>query len=376
MNIKAFICGTLLVLSSAISFSAMASIGYATEEFSFRSAGAKLNGIISRPKNGEVTSIAIIVHSYGRTNVVEGDWFRQVRSQFTAKGISVLVWDKPGCGKSEGEFDINQPIESSADEVLAAISALKEKKEPGSDRIGLWGGSRAGWISPVAISRDPSIKFWISISGTDAYENWGYLLRSNLELAGYSSAEIDMVYNGWIDKNRVFSSGGSYKQYLSVSRNFWKNELVQKLTGQQYVEHKPNSSGYEADRKLYLDNQKTFMSSGDTFDSENGLQIVVPDFDQILKSVSIPVLAIFGENDRNVDWRKTKKLYESTIGSNDATNLSVKVFENADHAIRMSKTGGYLETQSEDYWKTPRASGYYEVMVEWLCSNGFCSDTQ
>lgn len=250
---------------------------------------------------------------------------------------------------------------------------LKEKKEPGSDRIGLWGGSRAGWISPVAISRDPSIKFWVSISGTDAFENWGYLLRSNLELAGYASSEIEMVYNGWLEGNLVFNSGGTYEQYLSVSRKFSKNEFVQELTGQQYIEHKPGSSEYEADRKLYLKNQKKYMSEEHAFDSENGLEIVVPDFDQILKSISIPVLAIFGDNDRNVDWRKTKKLYESTIGSNDAANLSVKVFKNADHALRMSKTGGYLETQSEDYRKAPRANGYYEVMVEWLCSNDFCS---
>jgi len=324
MSIRAFIIGTLLVLSSISSISAMASVEYTTEKLSFRSGGSSLNGIISRPKSGEATSIVIIVHSYGRTNVVEGDWFRQVRSQFTSKGISVLLWDKPGCGKSEGEFDINQPIDSSAEEILSAISMLKVKKEPGSDRIGLWGASRAGWISPAAISRDPSIKFWISISGTDAYENWGYLLRSNLELADYSSSEIDIVYNGWIDKNRVFSSGGSYEQYLSVSGNFWKDEMVQKLTGQQYVEHKPGSSGYEADRKLYLNNQKTFMSNGDTFDSENGLQIVVPNFDQVLRSVSIPVLAIFGDNDRNVDWRKTRKLYESTIGANENAKLSVK----------------------------------------------------
>ncbi len=375
MSFKAFICGTILILSSFISIGAKASVEYTTEEFSFKSAGASLNGIISRPENGEATAVAIIVHGYGPTNVVEGDWFRQIRSKFTAKGISVLVWDKPGRGKSEGEFDINQPIESSAEEVLSAVSALKQKKEPGSDRIGLLGFSRAGWIAPLAISQEPGIKFWISVSGTDAFENWGYLLRSNLELEDYSSSEIDTVYDEWINGNLIFNSGGSYEKYLSASRTYRKNEMVQKLSGQQYVEHKPGSGEYEAARKLYLKNQKKYMSEGHAFDSESGLPIVVSNFNQVLKSVSIPVLAIFGDNDRNVDWRKTRKLYESTIGSNENSNLSAKIFENADHNIRMTKTGGYLEVQNKDYWKTPYARGYYEAMVEWLCSNGFCSDT-
>lgn len=376
MSIKTFTSGSILVLISLLSFGATASPDYSTEEFSFISSGASLNGIISRPENNDATSIVVMVHGYGPTNVVKGDWYRQIRSEFTSKGISVLTWDKPGCGKSEGEFDINQPIESSADEVVSAIAALKKSGEPGSDRIGLMGFSRAGWIAPVAISREPNVSFWISVSGTDAYENWGYLLRSNLELEGYSSSEIDTVYKEWIDGNLLFNSGGPYEQYLSATRAFRKNEMVQKLSGQQFEDHKPGTDAYEAAHKMYLKNQKKYMSEGHLFDDENGLPIVVSDFDQVLKSVSGPVLAIFGDNDRNVDWRKTKELYESTIGVTEPSKLSVKVFKGADHNLRMSKTGGYLEPRSKDYWSIPYAEGYYEVMVEWLCSNGFCSNTR
>ena len=379
MGYKAFICGILFVLSSFISIQTTASSDYAseytTEEFSFSASGASLNGIISRPKNIEATSTLIIVHGSGRTNVVEGDWFQKIRAEFTAKGISVFVWDKPGCGKSEGEFDINQPVESSADEVLAAISALKKTKEPGSDRVGLMGFSRAGWIAPLAVSREPGIKFWISVSGTNAFENWGYLLRSSLEIAGYAPAEINKLYQGWIDGNLAFNSGASYEEYLRVSHQFWKDELVQRLSGQQYVEHEPGSPEYEAARKSYLTNQKKFMAEGHDFDEQSGLEIHVANLDQVLKAVSSPVLAIFGQNDRQVDWRKTRKLYEHTMGAREPSKLTVKIFEGADHNLRLSKTGDFLETQSQDYWKSPYAEGYYEVMVNWVCANGFCSDT-
>lgn len=138
-----------LVMTSLISTGAFASSMFTTEKFWFKSSGKYLSGIISRPKNIKVNAIVIIVHGYGRTNVVEDDWYHEFRSKFTSKGISVLVWDKPGCGKSEGEFDINQPVASSADEVVSAMCALRKEKEAGSDQIGLWGGSRAGWIAPL-----------------------------------------------------------------------------------------------------------------------------------------------------------------------------------------------------------------------------------
>ena len=378
ISVRDFKVRLALALIFLISIGALASSIFTTEEltteeFTFKSSGVNLNGIISRPKTMEVNSIVIIVHGYGRTNVVNNNGYHELRSKFTSKGISVLVWDKPGCGKSEGEFDINQPVDSSAEEVVSAIHALRKRKEAGSERIGLWGVSRAGWIAPLVIKQEPSVKFWISVSGTDAFENWGYLLRSNLELGGHSHSEIDVLHKEWIDGNSIFRSGGSFEDYTSATNTFWRNEIVQKLTGQEYLEHVPGSEEYVQARQLYLKNQKDYIAQGHLFDEESGVQVYVRDFDQVLKTVSCPVLAIFGGNDRHVDWRKTKKLYESTLGIGEDARLSIRVFPNADHNIRMSKTGGYFESQESDYWKTPYADGYYEAMIEWLCSNSFCA---
>ena len=126
-----------LMSIGALASSALTAEEPANEEFTFKSSGLYLNGIISRPQTTEANSIVIIVHGYGPTNVVDGNWYRKLRSEFTSKGISVLVWDKPGCGKSEGEFDINQPVDSSADEVVSAIHALRKKKEVGDIGFGV-----------------------------------------------------------------------------------------------------------------------------------------------------------------------------------------------------------------------------------------------
>ncbi|MBO6505333.1 MAG: alpha/beta hydrolase [Kordiimonadaceae bacterium] len=376
MAIKALISGTLLFLSSVITTAAFAAADYKTDGFSFVSDGNVLDGIISRPVAGDAASILILVHSYGPTNVVAGDRHKDIRSRFAAKGISVVVWDKPGCGNSEGAFDINQPIESSAIEIVEAVAALKASGEPGSEQIGLIGFSRGGWIAPVAISKRPDISFWISVSGTDTFENWGYLLRSNMALEGYSPSDVNIVYNEWINGNLIFNEGGSYQQYVSATKNFRRNAFVQKITGQTYVEHTPGTPEYATAREEYVAAQLDHRSKGISYDDETGLPIVVRDFDKVLSAISGPVLAIFGDNDKHVNWRTTKALYERTLGARTPSNLTVKVFEGADHSLRMGKTGGFFEPHSREYWDIPYADGYYETMIEFVCANSFCAPSR
>jgi pimeloyl-ACP methyl ester carboxylesterase len=367
IQMKALLLTLILFSLSAHSMNAS---HFVSEEFSLYSQkNEKLSGIISRPLNKKAQSIVIITHSYGPTNVVAGDQFKKFRSEFTARGISVVVWDKPGCGESEGEFDINQPVQSSAEEIIAAIKVLRETNEPGAEQIGLYGGSRAGWIAPLAIDQEGSnIKFWISVSGTDPYENWDYLIRSSLEIAGYSSAEVQTVTKSLSNGNLLFASGATYEEYLEASEAYKQDKIVQKITGNEYIKHETDSVEYKEDKKRYYENQQKWISNGRIFDKEAGLTVVIEDFESMLKSFSIPVFAIFGDKDKNVDWRKTKALYERAFGA----NLTVKVFENADHALRLSKTGGFLESQQKEYRNYPQVEGYYDVMLEWVCSKEFC----
>ena len=151
-----------------------------TGEFAFEVDGQRLVGLLDRPASREAGATIVLVHGYGKTNVEAEGWNLDLRSHFGRLGINVLVWDKPGCGRSEGEFDIDQPVASSAAEVVAAVRVLKEREIPGSEMVGLWGISRAGWIAPLAMRDEPAIDFWISVSGTDDKENARYLLEQLL----------------------------------------------------------------------------------------------------------------------------------------------------------------------------------------------------
>ncbi|MFK7843956.1 MAG: alpha/beta hydrolase family protein [Rhodothermales bacterium] len=330
-----------------------------TESFVFDVGGNKLSGLLDRPLDQEPQSTIVIVHGYGETKVVEQDWYRELRSQFAGIGMNVLIWDKPGCGDSEGEFDINQPVQSSAEEVVAAVQALKKRDIKGTDKIGLWGISRAGWIAPLAMAQDTSIAFWISVSGTDDKENARYLLASNWLAEGRSVEETEVLVSEWQARFNTAWRNGTYQEYLDAAPNLSSDEFM-KFMGW----------AGDASEEEFLAYQDKFNSGELIVDEQEELMIYVPDFRKLLGSINKPVLALFGEKDTNVDWRKTAALYRETLGANPAASLRISTFPDGNHTLKQSQTGGIRELFGQG-GDAPYVAGYYETMLSWLKDHNF-----
>ena len=331
------------------------------EPFEFQFENKTLRGLIEKPINKSSEAIVIIVPGYGKTDFVEGNWYASLRKKLASYGLTVVVWDKMGCGNSDGEFDINQPVENSADEAISAIQELKKSKITRDKKIGFWGISRAGWIVPLINEKFP-IDFWISVSGTDDKENFGYLLRTNLILEGKDEEEADKLYQAWMLGHKIFSTKGNYEDYVSATEPLRQDSLSRKLFGYS----KKIKSEEDEDKKEYYKDQKKYTSKGH-LNEKSGLWTYIDNFDQTLSKINSPVLALFGANDSQVDWRKTKRLYEETIGVNQKSELTVKVFENCNHVIQKCITCAWKEDLSA--LKRQPCNSYYETMEKWLKKN-------
>ena len=333
----------LIVLSAA----AYADESPRTEPFEFVSGGRRLRGALDRPAGRPASGVVVFVHGHGRTDAVEGNWYGDLRRRFADLGLASLIWDKPGCGRSEGSYDHDQTVQSSADEVLAAIEELKRRKVPGSDRVGLWGISRAGWICPLVIERLPSVAFWISVSGTDEKESFGYLLETNLRIEGRSASEARALVDEWRRGLEVFRKGGSFAANQEATANLRRDPFFSEFFGR---------NGTEA---AYLADQRRFITEGHVFDDASGLMIYVPGLRDRLRAVRCPVLALFGEKDSNVDWRSTAALYKDTI-----PRLTLKTFPGCNHNLRQCRTGGFRETMTGG--SQPVCEGYHDAIVAWV----------
>lgn len=324
-----------------------------TTDFTFESDGLELSGIFDLPAKGDVNAIVLIVHGYGKTNVREWNAYADLRQRFADIGIATAVWDKPGQGQSEGVFDINQSVFSSAQEVLDAARYLRAIGAPGADKMGIWGVSRAGWIAPIAISKDPSLSFWISVSGTTAEDNFAYLLLSNLLHMGGTEEQVAVLADEWRAGCEIFRTDGSYDAYLEATQNLRANTYIRNMRG-------------EWQTRLQFVAQQLNCSAGSCKNTDDDMcsYVFIEDFDTMLSSLDIDMLAIFGEKDLNVDWQKTRSLYTSTIGQNPDATLFIASFPDADHNLNVSETGSIREMQAMT--NPQKTEGYYDVQIKWL----------
>ncbi len=325
--------------------------------FEFQFEDKTLNGLIEKAEGQPSQALVIIIPGYGPTNFVEGQWISDLRDQFVNMGLTVVLWDKMGCGKSEGEFDIQQPVENSAQEALAAIKEIQKRKIEGYEKIGLWGISRAGWICPL-INKQFPVDFWISVSGTDDKENYGYLLRENLIIAGKEEAEAERLYQAWLAGHKLQCTEGSFEDYLAAVKPLTEDSLCQQLFNYRAVKEIT-----EAGRLAYQKEIQNYTRKG-YFDEESGLWVYIKDFDQLLGQIACPVLALFGENDSQVDWRKTKSLYESSIAASQNAQLTTRVFEQCNHSLQKCVSCAYGEDLSTLNWQA--CNNYYETITDWL----------
>ncbi len=327
-----------------------------TRDFEFISGNKKLSGIIDQPAGRDAEAIVIFVHGSGGTDIRRENRYFDLRSRFTAIGITCVTWDKPGQGKSQGVFDDNQPLEESAQEVLDAIQWLRSEKVPGFKKIGIWGTSRGGWVVPIALSQDDGVKFWISVSGVSAEDNKYYLVKSNLPIEGRSEEETEKLMKEWKRGREIFFQGGDYKSYLAVTENLRKDPAVFYFAG----DLTGTKEAFVAEQRAYLLNKEKYQ-----FD-ENLSIFRVRNFAVMLGKLDLNVLALFGEKDTNVNWRNAKTLFETTIGQNPKATLIIHTFPNCNHSMSVSATGSVREVEGTPLDAGTKCEGYYEIQIQWL----------
>jgi hypothetical protein len=87
---------------------------------------------------------------------------------FASRGFAVLSYDKRGVGASGGTYvsaATDSNLANQASDALAGVEWLRRQRDIDVNRIGLSGGSQAGWTIALAASRSPSVRFAAIQSG-------------------------------------------------------------------------------------------------------------------------------------------------------------------------------------------------------------------
>lgn len=135
-------------------------------EVRFRSGGNLLAGTLTLPPGAGPHPAVAWVHGGGPQT---RDYFPDLPALLSGAGYAVLTYDKRGVGQSGGVFpgDLadQRAIDTLARDAEAAVRFLAA--QPGIDRtrLGLAGHSQGGWISPLAASREPAVRFAVLFAG-------------------------------------------------------------------------------------------------------------------------------------------------------------------------------------------------------------------
>jgi uncharacterized protein len=160
----ALLCSLLVHSPSPAAAPVEAPVGTTSQELMIAGGGVILAATLHRPAKvkGLVPAVVIVHGSGPTTREMTTFW---TNSALRAGGIAVLVYDKRGTGRSSGTYP--QWNVATTEQMFSDLAADAEHairwlaRQPGIDskRLGLIGGSQAGWIMPLAASREPLIRF-------------------------------------------------------------------------------------------------------------------------------------------------------------------------------------------------------------------------
>lgn len=133
----------------------------------FSSQDVNLAGTIFKPKN----PIAAIVLVHGSGKETRMDKFAELLAK---NNIAVLSYDKRGVGESEGTY-VGPEVGTNnvdlanlnllAEDANAAVNYFQKYLKGEKIKIGLVGFSQAGWIIPIAASKNQKVAFMVNFSG-------------------------------------------------------------------------------------------------------------------------------------------------------------------------------------------------------------------
>jgi pimeloyl-ACP methyl ester carboxylesterase len=194
--------------------------------------------------------------------------------------------------------------------------------EPGG--IGLWGVSMAGYVMPRVLTMTEDIAFMICVScpGMAGVDQGAYLTAAQGMCAGVPEENADRLEGllADLERARTYSTYDEYRQYRAVLAALTELGSQARYGGREVIPepawqaNDPNSQGW--------------------WNPIEGIE-----------HVRIPVLAIFGERDTQVDPVQGAHAWRKALAQAGNPNFRVEVLPGADHMPGVSATGCTAETQ-------------------------------
>lgn len=278
---------------------------YDVESLWIISKGAKLSANIYIPRTQNPHPALVLLHGSGPHRkspyAFDADFFVNL-------GFEVLIFDKRGSGSSTGNYWAAS-YEDLANDAIACLETLKARGSVDSHKIGLWGYSQGAMLLP-----------WIAQKTNIP----AFLIAKSPEVFGVTEAAI------FSDTLRVMASGGTDREARIVSESFQTVETM--IRNGRNREEVTAFINQNAGRNAFMDRTGLHGNMSITQEAFSGFywQGRTQKFDSYWRNVSLPTLALFGEDDDVLNPMKNRTALESYGNGHIAT----KLFPRAGHNLK------------------------------------------
>ncbi len=199
---------------------------YTSDDVTFANGDVTLAGTVFTPKSPGPHAAIMMMPGSGDSP----RWQLESYADFYARqGLVALFFDKRGNGTSTGNWR-QAGFDALAQDGLAGLNLLQQRKDVDPKRVGFWGISQAGWIMPLAASMSPeTVSFIVVTSGATvdvkAEGKFDYIVR--LRDAGVSEEDIALADKLLEMDHQVTVSGEGYDAVRSMvvelrNKPWWK----------------------------------------------------------------------------------------------------------------------------------------------------------
>jgi pimeloyl-ACP methyl ester carboxylesterase len=320
------------------------SVSWSAEEIVFQSGSFRVVGDLKLPQGKGPHPVVVFVHGDGPNNRTSGVTYPPIMERMLRAGYATFAWDKPGTGESTGRIDRSRLMEQRSRIVLDAVAVLKERRDIDARRIGLWGISQAGYVMPVVLSESDDIAFMIAVScpGVAGVDQGAYLVAAQAVCAGLPEKDAEDVEYllSAIERARTYEEYVQYKERLAAY------PVLGSITELGFnMKIRPREEWHTHDPATYY-----FWNPM-----------------EVIERTTIPVLAVFGEKDTQMDPFQGAQAYRESLQRAGNTSFRIEIFPDADHNILVSETGCLRERSSRtrEGWRN-YAPGYLDIVEAWL----------
>lgn len=326
-------------------WSAPATVEVITEAQRFTSGEVELGGTLYLPRSRKPVAAIVVTHS-ASSPLGDASLYEHLKVMLPALGIAVFTYDRRGSGRS-GTKTAGGDYTVLADDAIAAVHSLKADPRIDPRRVGTWGLSQGGWISPLAASRSPDIAFVIAVSAPVVTADVQMLFSStnHLRANGHSQAEID----------EMTATRKAVDAYMRGTGT--------RVAAQQRIDVAKTRPWFKY----------TYMGETVRDRAVSGWRKEIGnDPLRNLSAVKVPMLVLFGADDAVVPVADSTQRLKAI--ATRMPKMKVHVVAGADHSMHMAADRTVTLDPKHDGTERADSPEYIAVLSSWLAARGLTAN--